>query len=110
MDEIIDTYQKQKITIIEERAKLVLYKEMLVSSRKAQLKTRGHGQDAVIAGAAAVGAAATGNFVAAAAAAATAVNKALDGAIESVEKKNEQIEQKLKEQREWHASHPGKKN
>lgn len=41
MDSIIDIYQKQRASVIEERAKLGVYKEMLVSSSRKQVKDRG---------------------------------------------------------------------
>lgn len=107
-DSIIDIYQKQRTTIVEQRAKLTVYKEALMYSNRKQLKERGWGE-AATAGAAAVGFAATGNAVGAAYAGSTAVNQGLDAAIKHVENNNARIEQKLKEQRDWKETHPGRK-
>lgn len=107
IDDVIGIYQKQRTSIIEERAKLGVYKEMLVSSSRKQVKERGWGDAAQSSAAAA--AAATGNpIVGAVAAGAIAVNQGLDAAIRHVENNNAKIEQKLAEQRQWKAEHPGK--
>jgi len=108
MDSIIDTYQKQKTSIVEQRAKLNVYKEALIYSNRKQLKERGWGE-AATSGAAAIGFAATGNAVGAAYAGSAAVNSGLDAAIKHVENNNARIEQKLKEQRDWKETHPGRK-
>ncbi len=90
MDEIIGIYQKQKTSIIEERAKLGIYKEMLVSSRKEQLKERGVVSVTIVGS--------------------NAIIEKLDREIDKVERKNAVIEDTLKKQREWKASHPGRTN
>jgi hypothetical protein len=108
MDSIIDTYQKQKTSIVEQRAKLNVYKEALIYSNRKQLKERGWGE-AAISGAAAVGSAATGNYVGAAVSGSAAVNSGLDAAIKHVENQNAAIEKTLAGQRDWKASHPGRR-
>jgi hypothetical protein len=108
IDDVIGIYQKQRTSIIEERAKLGIYKEILVSSSQKQLKLRGAGTE--IAGytaAGALGAVSPAGGVALAVG--TGINAALDHSIKVVEQRNQKIEEKLKEQREWKASHPGKR-
>lgn len=108
IDEIIGIYQKQRTSIIEERAKLGIYKEILVSSSQKQPKLRGPGKE--IAGytaAGALGALTPAGGVALAVG--TGINAALDHSIKAVEQRNQKIEEKLKEQREWKASHPGRR-
>ena len=106
-DSIIDIYQKQRTSIVEQRAKLNVYKEALIYSNRKQLKERGWGE-AATSGAAAIGFAATGNAVGAAYAGSAAVNSGLDAAIKHVENQNAAIEKTLAEQRDWKASHPGR--
>jgi hypothetical protein len=108
IDRVIDIYQKQRTSIIEERARLGIYKEILVSSNQKQLKVRGAGKEIVgYTAAAALGAATPAGGVALAVG--TGINAALDHSIKVVEQHNKKIEEKLKEQREWKASHPGKR-
>jgi hypothetical protein len=108
IDEVIGIYQKQRTSIIEERARLGVYKEMLVSSSQKQLKLRGAGKEIVgYTAAGALGAVSPAGGVALAVG--TGINAALDHSIKVVEQHNQKIEEKLKEQREWKAKHPGKR-
>ncbi|MDD3846441.1 MAG: hypothetical protein PHC90_08770 [Syntrophorhabdaceae bacterium] len=108
IDEVIGIYQNQRTSIIEERARLGVYKEMLVSSSQKPLKLRGAGKEIVgYTTAGALGAVSPAGGVALAVG--TGINAALDHSIKVVEQRNQKIEQKLKEQREWKASHPGKR-
>jgi len=109
IDDVIGIYQKQRTSIIEERAKLGVYKEMLVSSSRKQVKERGTGTDIVgYTAAGALGAVSLAGGVALAIG--TGINAALDHSIKQVEQHNQKIEEKLKEQREWKANHPGRTN
>lgn len=108
IDEIVGIYQKQRTSVIEERAKLGIYKEMLVSSSRKQVKDRGAGKEILgYTAAGALGAVSAAGGVALAVG--LGVNAALDQSIKNVEQRNQQIEQKLKEQRDWKAAHPGKR-
>jgi len=108
IDEVIAIYQKQRTSIIEERARLGVYKDMLVSSNQKPLKLRGPGKEIVgYTAAGALGAVSPAGGVALAVG--TGINAALDHSIKVVEQRNQKIEEKLKEQREWKASHPGKR-
>ncbi|MEN6616407.1 MAG: hypothetical protein ABFD12_07605 [Syntrophorhabdus sp.] len=108
IDEIIAIYQKQRNSIVEERAKLGLYREILVSSDQKQPKLRGAGKEIVgYTAAGALGAVSPAGGVALAVG--TGINAALDHSIKVVEQHNQKIEEKLKDQRDWKASHPGKR-
>lgn len=108
MDSIIDTYQKQKTSIVEQRAKLGIYKEMLVSSSRKQVKDRGAGTEIV--GYTAAGLLSTVSPVGAAVlVVGVGVNAALDHSIKVVEQHNAKIEATLADQRQWKTEHPGKK-
>ncbi|MBA4391826.1 MAG: hypothetical protein C0399_12950 [Syntrophus sp. (in: bacteria)] len=107
-DSIIDIYQKQRTSIVEQRAKLSVLKDMLVSSSRIQVKERGTGTEIVgYTAAGALGAVSpVGGVVLAVG---TGINAALDHSIKKVEQHNQKIEEKLKEQRDWKASHPGRR-
>jgi hypothetical protein len=108
MDDIIGIYEKQKAAIIEERTKLAMYKEMLVSANRKQVKERGEGKEIIgYTAAGALGALTPAGG--AALAVGIGINQALDASIKRVEQHNAQIERKLQEQREWKAAHPAKK-
>lgn len=106
-DSIIDIYQKQRTSIVEQRAKLGIYKEVLVSASRKQVKERGEG--ASIVGYTAAGVLSAVSPVGGAVlAVGTGINQALDVSIKKVEGHNQQIEAKLAEQRQWKTEHPGK--
>jgi hypothetical protein len=108
IDEVITIYQKQRTSIIEERAKLGIYKEMLVSSNRKQVKERGAGTEILgYTAAGALGAASLAGGVSLAVG--IGINAALDHSIKVVEQHNQKIEVQLKEQRDWKATHPGRK-
>ncbi len=90
MDNIIDIYQRQRITFIEKCAKLNALKDTLMSHSAANNKS--------VAGALTITAAIE---------AAHFINNAINTAHDHVDKETARIEQKLKEQREWKAEHPG---
>lgn len=108
MNSIIDTYQKQRTSIIEQRAKLGIYKEVLVSANRKQVKERGEGTS--IAGYTAASVlGAVSPVGGAVVAVGTGINQALDVSIRKVEEHNAKIEATLAEQRDWKANHPGKR-
>lgn len=106
IDEIINFYQQQKTELINKQAELNMLKKMLNSSSR----QKGATEDLILGMAGTIGLAATGNIVSATIAGAHTLNQALDNAIQSVEENNRRIEEELKEQREWQASHSGAQN
>lgn len=91
MDNIIDIYQRQKITFIEKCAQLNALKDTLMSHSATNTKS-------VVAGLAVSGAIELVKYA----------NDALNAAHDHVDKETARIEQKLKEQREWKAEHQGR--
>ena len=109
MDNIIDIYQRQRITFIEKRAQFNVLKDILISSTSNTSKGVHPLREGVEAGATVIGAGIVSSHPVAAAiiAGAVVINRKLDEAIKEVDKQNARIEQTLKEQREWKDKHPG---
>jgi len=111
IDAVMVLYQQQKTALINKRAELNALKVILPSVSAINSRpfegSKGPTGDAVLGTTGAVAAAATGDIVGAAVAGAHVVNQALNTTIQKVDERNARIEQKLKEQREWKAEHPG---
>jgi hypothetical protein len=110
VDAAIAIYQQQRTALINKRAELKALRVRLHPAAAGGTyanKSMSDTGDMVLGTAGAVAAAATGNYVGAAVMESRVVNQGLDTAIRKVDEQNARIEEKLKEQREWKAEHPG---
>jgi len=108
IDSILDIYQQQRTLLVEQRAKLVALRDILMSP--ASKVTKGALGDLAFGIAATTLEAATGNYVGAALQAAHTINSAINSAQEAVDAHTANIEHTLHEQNEWLHEHQGRES